>query len=292
MAGSVRYTVRHRLSRLLGDLVVLSTATSDSATTVTDTVELVNYADDRLIGAYLNIYSATTAKGLERRITDNVQSTGVVTMPTGTDPTGTVLYEIHRSWRVSEYNAAINQAITDVRGDGRAFTTLISDTSITMTDGGTSTDYYIDLPSGFRSIHRGLIQVEGPTASIYDEQPLRYGVDWTFEKKTAETSSAAPVWQIVINRSAYVPIASRQLRLQGAGSQEEMDDDDTDILYDHLEPFVIQRAAYYLLQSRTRSGTPQSQANAKRAEQHWRESESARTRFDYSPPPGSARVPY
>lgn len=266
------------------------TATSGTTTTLVDSGELVNWADDVLIGHFVYIY-AGTGIGQERRITDSAQSTGTLTVPTWTAPSTDSTYEIHNQWRVADYNAAINQAIADLWGDTRAMVTLVSNVSLTMTDAGASTDYYYALPTGFRSIHRGAILVEGPTADIYDDPPLLYGRDWTFEKKTAATSSADAVWNIVISRySSHAPIASRQLRIIGAGSQAELSTDTT-TLANHLLTFVLHRAAYYLLSPMTGTGTPDAQANARRADRHYAESESARTRFDYSVPPGTKQVP-
>lgn len=286
MADVVRSTVRLRLSRLLGDLVT-GTATSGSTTTLVDTNELTAYSDDKLIGYHVYIYGGTGI-GKERYITDSVQSTGTITVATWTQPSTDSTYEIHRTWRVGHYNDAINQAINDIRGDGGALVTKAVDVSLSLLSNGTSTSYYYTLPTGFKFVKE--LIMESATTSIYDE-PIPMDA-WTLDKTTAATSSADAVATLVFDRNRWEPISGRKVRILGGGVQAELTDDTTALLSEHLLSYVVNKAAYWLLQSAMGLGTPDAQANARRAQIFLAGAEDARSHFDHKVPPGSKRVPW
>lgn len=290
MAGVTRADVRARLARMAGDHID-GTFTSVTGTTGVDTVELVNHGNGTLAGKHVFVTSGT-GSGQERLISGNTQSTGTITVPTwGTNPTSAA-YEIHGLWRVRQYNEAINQAINDMKGDGRAKVTQVADVSVTMTATGGAADYYLPLPAGLVSVHRGHLLVEGPQPGIYDETPLLFGRDWGFEKVSLETAGVEATYQVVLSRwSRQGPIEGRRLRIIGAANQPELASD-TALVADQFLPFVLHRGLYWLLSQKTLTGTPAAKAHADRVERHWRESEAARARFDYYPPPGTVTVPW
>lgn len=293
MADYTLSALRARIARLLGDHIS-GTATSGSTTTLVDTAELGNYAGttagmgDTLYGRYVYINGGTNA-GQERRISSNTQSTSTITVPTWSAPSTDSTYEIHGEWRVADYNAAINQAISDLRGDNGALIAQVADVSITMDDAETAASYYYDLPVALRSIKS--IVPEGPTSGIYDEHPLSYNVDYTLEKKTAATSSSASIAYLVLTRySSIVPLDGRKLRIIGSGYQAEVTTD-SGLIAEHLVPFIQHQAAYYLLSSRSGLGTPDSQANQRIAQQRLALAEAARSRLEYRASPGEVPIP-
>lgn len=84
--GRTRTQLRTATARELGLPFVSGTATANTNTTVTHVNNFGRYSDDELIGMYLYLSAATP---VTRRITDNVQSSGVVTfIPSATSDTG------------------------------------------------------------------------------------------------------------------------------------------------------------------------------------------------------------
>lgn len=269
MAGDrQRYQVRHMISRMVEDFFFEGTATGYNTTTLTDTVELVNYDDDRLIDAMIYLYSATTNSDQERRITDNVQATGVVTVPTWTLPTGTVKYEVHKQLRVKDINEMIDLAVLNRTGSAGALIPRVADVSLSVTNDGTSTSYYYTIPTGFRWIEQVLYESE--VDGVYDF-PVPRGA-WAhpdnIEKTTAATSSADSVNQIRIDRNRWaLPSTGRKLRIIGGGWQPLLTAD-TDLLSMSLVPYVVHMAAHYLI------GPMLAKGQGAEAEQRYKDSQN------------------
>ena len=259
------------------------TATADSTTTLTDTTELVNYADDYLIGAFVYLYSATTNGDQERRITDNVQSTGVITVPTWSDPTGTVKYEVHRGVRVKDYNEAINHCIRSLADYGRSYTEKVADVSLTMTSDGTSTSYLYEIPAGFRYVSQ--ILYESADASIYDFEVPPGAWKKTIELKTAATTSADSIWQLRLDRRYWEPIADRQLRILGGGEQAEVSTD-TAAINENIVAYLTNYGAYWMISQGRHGLGPDAKSNTQRAGEYYRIASEARMAMKHFAPPG------
>lgn len=269
MAGDrQRYQVRHMIARLLEEIFFEGTATAYNTTTLTDTNELVNWDDDRLIDAFVYLYSATTNSDQERRITDNVQSTGVITVPTWTLPTGTVKYEIHKQLRVKDINEMIDLAVLNRVGTGGALIPRAADVSLPITNDSTSNSYYYTIPTGFRWIEN--ILYESDVSGVYDFPVPRAA--WAnpdnIEKTTAATSSADSINQIRIDRNRWaMPETGRKLRIIGGGWQPLLAAD-TDLLAMSLVPYVVHMAAHYL------SGPMLAKGQGPEAEQRYKDSQN------------------
>lgn len=289
MAGDFqRYQIRHRVARLIEPHFFESTASTYATTTLTDTGELVNYANDYLIGAWLYIWSATTNADQERRVSDNTQTTGVVEFPALTLPTGTVKYEMHRGWRVKDYNDAINVAIRSIADYGKANIAKAVDTSLELTADGTSSSYLYTLPAGFRYIHR--ILYESSTDGIYDHEVPKGAWKDSIEKLTAANTTQDATWQIRIDRRYWEPIDGRQLRILGGGEQDELSAD-TDTVSENVANYVVNFAAYHML-SMARGGLgSDAKANADRAREFASLAAEAKMNMKHFTPPGAIVVP-
>ena len=289
MADSTRSTVRLTVAALLGDNID-GTATSATTTTLVNTGDLTNYADSVLIGSYVHIYNGTNGVGQERLVTANTQSTGTLTVATWTQPTGTILYEVHRQWRKDDYNTAINQAINDLRGDNGALVEAVVDTSISLVNTGASTDYIYDL-SAVSPLPRYVynIWMESSTSGIYDD--LILPGYYRIEKKTEASATAASKHQLVFNRNLWGPTSGRKLRIEFAGFTDELTNDNTLTLPEHLLPFVTHQAMFYLLDPEGGLGTPGAAHDDKRALRHYQLAEGMRGRLDYRIKAGAKRAP-
>jgi len=108
---TVRSELRLSVARAIGDLVATGKVTAASTTTIADTVNLVWADNDALNGQIVYIYGGTGI-GQERWITDgDLAASSRITVPAMTvvcDTTST--FEIHKRFRVAEYNAAIDAA--------------------------------------------------------------------------------------------------------------------------------------------------------------------------------------
>lgn len=293
MAGDrQRYQVRHMIARMLEEIFFEGTATGYNTTTLTDTNELVNWDDSRLVDAFVYLYSATTNADQERRITANVQATGVITVPTWTLPTGTVKYEIHKQLRVKDINEMIDLAVMNRTGAGGALIPRVADTSLTITNNGLAASYYYTIPTGFRWIEQVLY--ESDVSGVYDFPVPRAA--WAnpdnIEKTTAATSSADSVSQLRIDRNRWaMPVTGRKLRIIGGGWQPLLTSD-TDLLAFGLVPYVTHMAAYYLAGPMLAKGQgPEAEQRRKDAQDFLRIAMSqAASPSLYHAPPGAVPV--
>lgn len=246
----------------------------------------MNFADDVLIGqmAYIN---TGTGIGQERRITDNTQSSGTIQVPTWTAPDTTSQYELHNTWTVDDYNTAVNQAVSDLRGDNGALIEQVADVSLTLTADGTSSSYFYNLPTGLKWIYG--IWYESGTSGVYDYQLTPRS--WRLEKLALASSSASSTHQVVLDRGYWQPISGRKLRIVGAGYQAELATD-TATLSEHLLTFVLHQAAFYLLDPLTTTGTPDAETNEKRAVRHFQMAQAQRGGLlEHRVRPGAVQVP-
>ena len=91
--GRTRTNLRQEVARQLGMPFISGTSSAGGATSITDAVNLARYVDDELVGFYVYLSGETDAQ--HRRITDNAQSTGVVTfIPSDALTDSTADYEI------------------------------------------------------------------------------------------------------------------------------------------------------------------------------------------------------
>ena len=106
-----RRTLRSIIADAVGDLVVEGTATAGGSTTLTDTNNLLFTDDSALVGAWAFIHTGTSI-GDERAISAYSASSDQITNLAWTStPTTSSQYEIHRKFRVRQYNRAIDQAL-------------------------------------------------------------------------------------------------------------------------------------------------------------------------------------
>jgi len=106
-----RTKLRQTIARLLGDLPVIGTGTAGTATTITDTANLIHAVDDQLNGYEVYVYAGTNI-GKSRIISDFVAADDKITFATMTAVCDTTTkYEIHRKHRVADYERAIDMAI-------------------------------------------------------------------------------------------------------------------------------------------------------------------------------------
>ena len=122
-----RRTLRSIIADAVGDLVVEGTATAGASTTLIDTNNLLFVDDSALVGAWAFIHTGTSI-GDERAISAYSASSDQITSLAWTSsPTTSSQYEIHRKFRVRQYNRAIDQALRRSRW---AWLTSKEDTSL------------------------------------------------------------------------------------------------------------------------------------------------------------------
>ena len=143
------YNVRHDLANLLGDRLVVSTASAATTqgTVLIDTVALID-PDDDWNGAYCYIY-AGAGIGQERVVSDYAQTTHVLTLATAwaTTPGTDSKYELHRAYSVLQhYNPMIKMAFRS-----RRKRTLLAKNDETVAMAAST--YHYTIPSGFVAIN-------------------------------------------------------------------------------------------------------------------------------------------
>ena len=107
-------SIRHSVARTVNDLLVLGVATSGSTTTLADTNNILSSVTNSLQGAWIYRY-AGTGSGAERGVDSSSSNSVTIAGSTWTAPDTTSYYEIHRRWRVADYNDAINAGIRALR---------------------------------------------------------------------------------------------------------------------------------------------------------------------------------
>jgi hypothetical protein len=197
-------TVRQLLAQLLGDRLLVGTATGGTGTTLYDTTQLVQ-PDDDWIGGWVYIYDGPLA-GQERLISDSFQGSRCIVVsptwtagPSWTVPTTASKYEIHRAWPVLDaYNPMILMAFRS-----RRKRTLLAKTDETVTLVAGTYEYTI--PTGFVAINEvwradsaGLYVEEIPRRDLWVD---RGGKKLVFDKAAALAAG-------------YI-IAGRKLRIIG-----------------------------------------------------------------------------
>lgn len=265
LGDMTRGEARHQIARIIEDTFFEGTATGVTTSSLTDANEAVNYFDDRLKGGFVHIYSATTNADQERRVSANVQATGVLSLsPNWLLPTGTILYEFHKGWRIKDYNRAIDQALLQALGAGGGVIARVADTSITMTNSGVAADYLIPIPAAAKLRFIEKILFEAGTPGIYDQEVPPMAWSRSIEKTAEATASADSTQQIRIDRRYFEPIASKKLRIVGAG-WAELPGADTDLIPLGMGGYVVPMAAHLMLLPRTRGQGPDAAANMNQA---------------------------
>ena len=185
-------TVRQLLAQLLGDRLLVGTATGGTGTTLYDLTQLVQ-PDDDWTGAWVYIYDGPL-KGQERLISDSFQgSRCIVVSPTWTAgvswtvPTTASKYEIHRAWSVLDaYNPMILMAFRSRRK--RTLLAMTDETVVLV-----ASTYEYDIPSGFVAINEvwredddGLFTLEIPLRDLWVDRGSKHLV---FDKAAAVAST-------------------------------------------------------------------------------------------------------
>jgi len=162
------YNVRHNLANLLGDRLVVSTASgaTTQGTVLIDSVALID-PDDDWNGAYCYIYEGRGI-GQERVVSDYVQSTKVLTLATAwaTTPGTDSKYELHRAYSVLQhYNPMIKMAF-----QSRRKRTLLAKNDETVAMAAST--YHYTIPAGFVAINE--VWKEDAAGDFCIPIPLRY----------------------------------------------------------------------------------------------------------------------
>lgn len=222
-----RAGLRHLIAEECNDLFALGTSDSGSTTTLVDADELLSSDDDVFIGAYVGMYGGTGA-GQELYITDHVGSTGTITFATATDPSNDTTYEIHRRFKLAQYNRAIEAALRVTRLQQRKG---FVDESITLTQ-----DKQYDIPdSSTAAIHK-LTMIED-TSDDAHEIPVPYS-NW-------DIISGNPPAEIKIMN----PVSGYVLRIEGT-QYPTVPTADSSNLEVNVAPIVHYAAAQLLRQQR------------------------------------------
>jgi hypothetical protein len=105
---------------------VAHTGTAAATGAATITLAANSFADDELVGAIVNIRSATAGTGQSRFITDFVAATEVATVSPAwtTQPTGTVVYDIIAAPPATAGVGTVDANVVSISGDSTAADTL------------------------------------------------------------------------------------------------------------------------------------------------------------------------
>ena len=110
-----RRDFRSVTSRAGGDMIAEGTATAGGSGTLTDTNQLLFQATDDIKGCFLYIYEGPgggTIPDDERYVsTSSTSSVATVSPNFSATPTTASKYEIHRRWRVQQWNDALDVAL-------------------------------------------------------------------------------------------------------------------------------------------------------------------------------------
>jgi len=195
-------TVRQLLAQLLGDRLIVGTATGGTPTTLLDTTQLVQ-PDNDWAGAWAYIYGGSL--GPQERI---ISASGMSARSITVSPTWTVVggasapaagtkYEIHRAWSVLDaYNPMILMAFRS-----RRKRTLLAKTDETVTL--TASTYEYPIPTGFVAINE-VWRADGD--GLYTEEiPMRdLWVDRGSKKLVFDKAAALAASYIVAGRKLRI----------------------------------------------------------------------------------------
>ena len=185
-------TVRQLLAQMLGDRLIVGTATGGTATSLIDTTQLVQ-PDDDWAGAWAYIYGGSLGPQ-ERLISASGASARSITVsPTwtaaggATAPVAGTKYEIHRAWSVLDaYNPMILMAFRSRRK--RTLLAMTDETVVLV-----ASTYEYDIPSGFVAINEvwredddGLFTLEIPLRDLWVDRGSKHLV---FDKAAAVAST-------------------------------------------------------------------------------------------------------
>lgn len=263
------------------------TATDGSTTTLADTTAR-SEPDDFFNSQNAEIYFRTGAnKGLTRRISDFVSSTGTSTWVTAaTAVVAGVKYSIHAQYRRPRLVRAINEAIERVRESP----IRKSSTSIVLATG----TYEYPVPDGFLYINR--ITMEDGDGQFDGEEPIpndQWGVSfedgYRIRFHRFPLADAPEGWNYTGFWADNELTSGRRLRVEGIGYQAVLAND-TDIC--SLNPDYVLNHAAAILIATSAGASPNIAASAsQRASMLQRRADEARVLHTIrSLPVGSKRV--
>jgi hypothetical protein len=223
--------IRHMVSRLVEGKESfykgIANATSN-ATTIVDASRVE--PDDHFKGMWVYLYNGTGV-GQERRIVNSDSSSGSLSvLPVlNPSPDSTTRYEIHREFRVEDYNDAVKLAHMEVM---KWVLIPIKSQPIALASG----QYEYDIPAGFSHVYE--VQVEATTGKYTKVTPACWGVIANDRKLTLHSN-------IVDVYSGY------NIRLLGLRSANipNLDGDMIDVNPEYL----VHKAAAILCSSRIKS---------------------------------------
>ena len=246
-------TLKRDLAALVGDHALRGVATSGSASTLVDTVNL-GQADDTWIDHYVYVY-AGTGVGQERRITDSDQSSTNVTVSPNwaTNPDATSYYFIYRRFQIASYDAALLTAlrwlrderlvpvrdVSTILGDPAAAASFLVDISslnlvsilrITREDGNNDDIFNYPLPGPHQSSSPWWwVEADGSTVylrlskDIHDANSfVVQGRDLEIVGQAYETEPTADTSTITVNPAPVLTFAALLLRFQEATSVADL----------------------------------------------------------------------
>lgn len=221
-----RWVLRHRLANQVRDLT-LGTAQSGSEATITDLDRWE--PDGHWFGSECYLYGGA-GRGQTRTISSSIQSGGILgpSRPWNPPAAAGTLYELHRRWRVAEYNSVLERAATRVRHQVMTPTEVIAR--------AVRTDHLFDLPAAFDAVSA----VEVQPAHGWTQTPER----WTKLDPTE--------WRLVPGRRLYLRTPCEQtVRIRGLVAWDDLPSEDA--LIDGPTEYLVFRGAAMLLGARLTS---------------------------------------
>lgn len=195
--GDSLYSVRHELADLVGDLPLLGVVSSAASGVLVDNTNLVE-PDDDWEGAYLYVYSAGSPAvvGQERTIASFASHTlGVATNWTMIPASGDK-YELHRTWKASQYDRFIKMAYRSRRK--RTLLPAINASIVLLAD-----TYEYTIYGGLASVYQVWKRDDGGDYSI--EIPLRdLWIDRANKKLCFDKTAAGTFGYITASRTVRV----------------------------------------------------------------------------------------
>ncbi len=239
--SNTRIQLRHKLSRLMNDLVTGVVSSPGSGTFVCSTTHWEK--SDDYFNDFLEVFCYSgTGVGTSGNPTDWVNSTHTLTFKPAATLTASDLVELHQRFTVDEYNEAINHAIDQVANDA-----LIDRVDQTITTASSTWRYVI--PTQF--LYIDAVYIADSTGAFDTKDPIdpKY---WRISKEST--------LYLEFVKEFYTPIASRTLRIVGLASPSILD---TDTEACSIDPeYILQSAKSFLHQSRIRGRDKDSEFHA------------------------------
>lgn len=157
--GTSRTTLRRAIGRLCGDILVGTATATGTTSTFIDTINFVA-SDDALIGRvayWVSSASGTTNNGTTRRVSDNDEAAGSITVSTAWSAASAVgdVVELFAARSVSPGPQEIHDKINDVIRS-------VAEMNLTVVDGAAvefdMDDPYLDIPAGWIGYTKAMYQ--------------------------------------------------------------------------------------------------------------------------------------